>query len=137
MTDVSAHLPYEGTIHETLGIKVIEATPQRVVVELDVTPHVHQPTGILHGGASAVIAESAASIGAWLNCDQSRQQAAGVDLNVTHLRPKSEGRVRATATPIRHGRTVSVWNINIEDEQGKMVAVSRCTVAIRDLPQNS
>ena len=136
MADIAEHLPHRGTIHEALGIEITEATPDRVVVEMPVTPKVHQLTGILHGGASAVIAESAASVGAWLNCDQATQSAAGVDLNVTHLRPKRDGIVRAIATPIRKGRTVHVWAIDIEDEEGKMVAVSRCTVAIRDLPNS-
>lgn len=131
----SVHLPYEGTIHEALEIHIVEASGDKVTLEMDVTPRVHQPFGILHGGASAVMAESAASIGAYLNVDPATQMAVGTDLNVSHLRGKSEGRVRATALPVRRGRTMHVWTVEIEDEQGKMIAVARCTLAIRDLPK--
>ena len=132
MADVSASLPAEGTIHETLDIRANEATPDRVVLEMDVTPKVHQPLGLLHGGASAVMAESAASIGAFLNCTGG-QSAVGTDLNISHLRAKSEGTVTATATPIRKGRSVHVWSIDIADENGKLIAVARCTIAIREM----
>ena len=135
MTDSAHHLPYEGTIHEALGIHIVEASGDKVILEMDVTPKVHQPFGILHGGASAVMAESAASIGAYLNVDPSSQMTVGTDLNISHLRAKSDGRVRATALPVRRGRTMHVWTIEVEDEQGKMVAIARCTLAVRDLPK--
>lgn len=125
--------PYDNTIHEALGVRAVELDPDRVVFELDVTPKVHQPFGLLHGGASAVIAESAASMGAWLNCDQQNEYTVGVDLNITHLRARREGTVRATATPIRKGRSVQVWAIDIEDQDGERVAVARCTLAVRPL----
>jgi 1,4-dihydroxy-2-naphthoyl-CoA hydrolase len=122
---------YEGTISEALGIRQLEATPDRVVLEMDVGPAVKQPMGLLHGGASAVLAESAASIGAYLNCDPSSQFAVGVDLNISHLRGKRDGHVRATATPIRKGRTTHVWGVEITDENGGLVAIARCTLAVR------
>jgi 1,4-dihydroxy-2-naphthoyl-CoA hydrolase len=123
-------LPYENTIHEALDIRGIEATPDRVVLEMDVTPKVHQPMGLLHGGASAVIAESAASIGAWLNC-RPGEVSMGTDLNISHLRAKPEGTVRAIATPVRKGRSMHVWTIDIVGEDDKLVAVARCTLVIR------
>ncbi len=125
-------LIYEGTIHETLGIRQLEASPDVVVLEMDVGPAVHQPMGLLHGGASAVIAESAASIGAYLNCEEG-QFAVGTDLNISHLRARRAGTVKATATPVRKGRSMHVWNIDMTDENGAKVAVARCTLAIRDL----
>ncbi len=127
-----AELPYEGTIHEVLGIQIVEATPDRVVLEMDVTPKVHQPMGLLHGGASAVLAESAASIGAYLNCDTTTTYAVGTDLNISHLRARKDGSVRATATPIRKGRSMHVWNIDVVDQDGEPVAAARCTLAIRN-----
>lgn len=130
MADAAASLPTEGTIHETLGIRVVEATPDRVVAEMDVGPQVHQPFGLLHGGASAVIAESTASIGAFLNCEPG-QYSVGTDLNISHLRAKRDGSVTATATPVRKGRTLHVWSIDITGEDGTLVAVARCTLAIR------
>lgn len=124
-------LVYENTIHEALGIRQIEASADKVVLEMPVDHRVHQPMGLLHGGASAVIAESAASIGAYLNCSHG-QYAVGTDLNISHLRAKREGTVRATATPVRRGRTLHVWNIDIADENDEPVAVARCTLAIRN-----
>jgi uncharacterized protein (TIGR00369 family) len=132
---LDAGLTTEGTIHEVLGIRGVEMSPERVVLEMDVGPQVHQPMGLLHGGASAVIAESAASMGAFLNCDPTQQFVVGVDLNITHLRAKRSGTVRATATPIRRGRSVQVWNIDIKGEDEKEVAVARCTLAVRPLAQ--
>jgi uncharacterized protein (TIGR00369 family) len=135
MNETAPNLPYHGTIHEALDIDIVEASADKVVLEMGVTSKVHQPFGLLHGGASAVMAESAASIGAYLNCDPETQFTVGVDLNITHLRGKRDGRVTATALPVHRGRTVHVWAIDIQDEQGKMVAISRCTLAIRDLPK--
>ena len=130
MADPAVQFPVEGTIHETLGIRFIEVTPDRVVLEMDVGPTVHQPFGLLHGGASAVIAESAASIGAFLNCTP-EEYSVGTDLNISHLRAKRSGSIRATAVPVRKGKTMHVWTIEIMGEDGKLVAVSRCTLAIR------
>ena len=135
MDDLDERSGYSGTIHEALGIRGLEFDPDRVVFELDVTEKVHQPFGLLHGGASAVMAESAASMGAWLNCRQESEYVVGVDLNITHLRAKRSGTVRAVATPIRKGRTVQVWGIELTDEDEKPVAVARCTLAVRPLPQ--
>ncbi|MDQ3941314.1 MAG: PaaI family thioesterase [Actinomycetota bacterium] len=117
-------------MHETLGIRSIEATPDRVVLEMDVGPTVHQPFGLLHGGASSVIAESAASIGAFLNCGPD-EYSVGTDLNISHLRPKRDGLVRAVAVPVRKGKTMHVWTIDIEGDDAKLVAIARCTLAIR------
>ena len=125
---------FKGTVHETLGIEVVEAGPDRVVLQMPVGPQVHQPMGLLHGGVSAVIAESAASIGAYMNCDPEREYAVGVELNVSHLRARTDGSITATATPVRKGRSMHVWGISIEDEDRKAVAVARCTLAIRILP---
>jgi 1,4-dihydroxy-2-naphthoyl-CoA hydrolase len=116
-----------------LDIQLISATVDEVVFEMPIGPKVHQPSGILHGGASAVLAETAASIGAYLNCDPKIQFAVGVDLNITHLRARTTGRLRARAIPIRKGRSVHVWSIDLDDENGERVAVARCTLAIRDL----
>jgi len=125
---------YENTLLETLGIRTQEMSSDRVVLEMDVTARVHQPMGLLHGGASAVLAESAASLGAYLNCDPEREFAVGTDLNISHLRARRDGTITATATPVRKGRTLHVWNIEIVDGDGVAVAVARCTLAIRPVP---
>lgn len=131
-----AALPDEKTIHGSLGISIVSLDPDKVVLQMAVGPQVHQPFGLLHGGASAVMAESAASIGALLNCDVAEQYAVGVDLNISHLKAMRGGSVTATATPIRMGRTLHVWAIELSDEDGNPVAVARCTLAIRDIPSN-
>ena len=120
-----------ATIHDVLGITSVETGPDRVVFEMPVGPKVYQPMGMLHGGASAVLAESAASIGAWLNCDPEREYAVGVELNISHLRARKDGTVRATAVPVRKGRSLHVWAVEIASEDGELVAVARCTIAIR------
>jgi uncharacterized protein (TIGR00369 family) len=128
---------YENTIHEALGIREVELTPDRVVMEMDVGPRVHQPMGQLHGGASAVLAESAATIGGYLNCDPETQITVGTELNISHLRPKRSGTLTAVATPIRTGRTMHVWAIDLIDEDGKQVAVARCTLAVLPLERGT
>ena len=133
MTDLGG-LTYENTLLETLGIRPTEVSKDRVVLEMDVGPKVHQPMGLLHGGASAVLAETAASLAAYLNCDPEREFAVGTDLNISHLRARRDGTVIATATPVRKGRTLHVWNIDIIDQEGVAVAVARCTLAIRPMP---
>ena len=120
----------ERTALGALGVEISEASGERVVLELEVGPKVHQPYGFLHGGVSALLAETCASIGAWLAAG-SDYEAFGVEINANHLRPVRDGRVIATGTPIRQGRTIAVWDTRIEDEQGRLVCVSRCTVALR------
>ena len=118
------------TLLTTLGIEFVETTRERVVARMPVGPKVHQPFGLLHGGASVALAETVASTGAWLNCDQAREHVVGIEINANHLRAKRDGWVTATATPVHVGRRTQVWEIRIEDEQGKAVCVSRCTVAV-------
>jgi len=118
----------------TLGITFVEITRERVVARMPVEPRVHQPFGLLHGGASVALAESAASVGAWLNIDQERQAAVGLEINANHVRGLREGVVTATATPAHLGRSTHVWDVRIVDEQDRLVCVSRCTVAIIPAP---
>lgn len=120
----------ENTIHESLGIEIIEANKDKVVVTMIVGPKVHQPFGLLHGGASVVLAESAASIGAAMNIDLSTHRAVGIEINANHLRSKRDGLVTAIASPIHKGRNTHVWSIEIKDEDGKLICTSRCTLAI-------
>lgn len=113
-----------------LEISILEATVDRVVATMPVQPKVHQPFGLLHGGASVALAETVASLGAYLNVMDSGMGAVGLEINANHLRAKRDGVVTATATPIHKGRTTHVWQVEIKDETGKMVCVSRCTLAI-------
>jgi uncharacterized protein (TIGR00369 family) len=117
------------TLISTLGIRITEASPERVVAEMEVTPRHHQPFGFLHGGASVALAETVASIGAYLAAPEGHTSF-GLEINANHLRSLRSGKVTAVATPLHKGRTTHVWSIEIRDEQSRLVCVSRCTLAI-------
>lgn len=121
------------TVHDVLGITVTESSPQRVVLSLTVTPAVHQPFGVLHGGVSALLAEGAASLGGRLNLPAGKI-VVGTELNCSHLRPVASGVVQAIATPIRIGRSVHVWAIELFDDQSRMFCVARCSLQVVDAP---
>jgi len=117
------------SLMKTLGIHILEASPQKVVAEMEVTPRLHQPFGYLHGGASVALAETVASIGAYLAAPEG-YTSFGLEINANHLRSMQSGKVTASATPLHTGRTTAVWSIEIRDEQGRLVCISRCTLAI-------
>ncbi len=120
----------QETLLTTLGIEMLEATRERVVARMPVGPRVHQPFGLLHGGASVALAETVASTGAWMNVDQSAEVVVGIEINANHLRAKRDGVVTATATPLHLGKRTQVWEVRIADEEGRLVCVSRCTLAV-------
>ncbi|HXZ47963.1 MAG TPA: hotdog fold thioesterase [Usitatibacter sp.] len=120
----------EVTLLSTLGIEIVETGRERVVARMPVAPRVHQPFGILHGGASVALAETVASTGAWMNVDQASERVVGVEINANHLRAKRDGIVTAVATPVHVGRRTQVWEVRITDERGKAVCISRCTLAV-------
>ena len=113
-----------------LGIELVELSDSRVVATMPVDDRTRQPFGILHGGASIALAETVASFGAVMLIDRERFVAVGQEINGNHLRGKTDGIVTATAVPIHVGRTSQVWSIEIADEAGRLVCVSRCTMAI-------
>jgi len=113
---------------EHLGIEFEELTPQRVVATMPVDHRTKQPAGLLHGGASVALAETVASVGAGLSAGEGRMPV-GLEINANHLRSVTGGRVRAVGTPLHIGRTSSVWDVRIFDEQERLVCISRCTVA--------
>ncbi len=118
-----------GGLGTTLGIQREVLEKDRVVLTMPVTSRVHQPFGVLHGGASAALAESAASIGGNLNCAEGFV-ALGVEINANHIRSISEGVLTATAVPVHVGRTTQVWTIEIKDQDERLVCISRCTLAV-------
>lgn len=121
----------DRTILKTLNISVEAAERERVVLSMPVDERVHQYTGLLHGGVSVVLAETAASIGAALNTDLARYTPVGVEINANHLRSVSRGQITATATPVYLGRQMMVWAIEIRDDRARLVSVSRCTLALK------
>jgi 1,4-dihydroxy-2-naphthoyl-CoA hydrolase len=121
----------DQTILKTLDITVESAEPERVLLSMPVTERVHQYTGLLHGGVSVVLAETAASIGAALNTDLARFTPVGVEINANHVRSVSSGRVTAEAVPVYKGKQMTVWAIEIRDERERLVSISRCTLAYK------
>ncbi len=129
----SGRLPITAGVHEHLGVRVVEGSKERVVLAVEVGPIHHQPYGILHGGVSALLAEGAASFGGALNVNEG-QIVVGTELNCSHLRPMTEGTLSATATPIRLGRSVQVWGIEMTDERGRLISVARCSLQVLAAP---
>jgi 1,4-dihydroxy-2-naphthoyl-CoA hydrolase len=123
------------SIVKHLGIEFVEAGEGYLVARMPVDGRTHQPFGILHGGASVVLAESLGSTASWLLLDDpTRQRAVGLEINANHLRSVRSGWVYGRATPIHLGRSTHVWDIRITDEDHKLVCISRLTVAIVNSP---
>ncbi len=120
-------------VNKHLGVEVVEVTPDRVVLQVEVGPKVHQPYGILHGGVSALLAESAASIGGAVSVAPDFI-VVGTELNCSHLRSMRDGVLTATATPLRKGRTVHVWDIRLTDDRDRLICVARCTLQVLKAP---
>ena len=124
-------LTAENELMRFLGVKVEVATAERVVLAMTVTPKVHQYVGIMNGGVSLYLCETAASIGVVLGSDLSKVTPVGIEINANHLRAVSKGVIKAEATPLYPGRTMSVWNIEIRDAREKLVCTSRCSILLR------
>ncbi|MGB3634707.1 MAG: hotdog fold thioesterase [Rubrobacteraceae bacterium] len=120
----------ENTIMEAIGIEIVRVSENEVVATMPVNGQTKQPFGILHGGASLVLAETVASLGTFNLIDQENELAVGLEINANHVRAKSEGAVTATGTPLHQGRKIMVWDIRVTDEGDKLICVSRCTVAV-------
>jgi 1,4-dihydroxy-2-naphthoyl-CoA hydrolase len=122
------------TLADTIGIRVTEIGPDFLRATMPVGPKTHQPTGVLHGGASVALAETVGSLAATLCVDRNLYVCLGQEINANHLRPVSSGIVTATARPYHVGKRSHVWHIEIRDEQEKLVCVSRLTIAVVDKP---
>jgi 1,4-dihydroxy-2-naphthoyl-CoA hydrolase len=122
--------PFPGTLIETLGLEFLDARPERVVARIPVQGNT-QPFGVLHGGATAALCETVASFGTGLAAG-SDKVVVGIELNVNHIRSVRDGYVTATGIPVHLGRTTAVWDMKVHDDEGRLVAVSRLTLAIRD-----
>jgi uncharacterized protein (TIGR00369 family) len=118
------------TLGTLLGMQFLKVTKDELIMTMPVDHRTIQPFGLLHGGASVALAETAASVGAWLNLESPDGLAVGVEINANHLRAVRSGFVTATAKPVHRGRTLQVWQIEITDQQQRLVCTSRCTLAI-------
>jgi len=122
----------ENTLCSALGITITVVGPDYLTAEMPVGPSTVQPFRILHGGASVALAETLGSIASTLCIDDlSKNTAVGLEINANHLKSVREGgRVTGTVRPVRIGRQVHVWNIEIRDEKGDLSCISRLTVTI-------
>lgn len=124
-----------GTLVERMGIEIVEVSPERLVATMPVEGNT-QPYGLLHGGASVVLAETLGSIGAALHAGPDRV-AIGLDINATHHRAVRSGRVTGVATPVHAGSTIASFQVEVTDEKGRRVCTSRITCLLRDAAPGS
>ncbi|KWW99878.1 Thioesterase superfamily protein [Carbonactinospora thermoautotrophica] len=135
-TELSAHerlreqMGTLGGLIERMGIEILEASPERLVGRMPVEGNT-QPYGLLHGGASCVLAETLGSIGSAMHAGPNRI-AVGIEINATHHRSATAGYVTGVATPVHLGRTLATYEVVITDEQGRRLCTSRITCLLRD-----
>ena len=113
-----------------LGMKWVEIGPDYLKISMPVDDRTKQPYGLLHGGASCALAETAGSVASHFVMDATKNICVGLEINANHLRSAKEGFVTATASPIHIGATTHVWDIKIHDDANRLICVSRLTVAI-------
>lgn len=119
-----------GTLMERLGIELLEVGPDRTVARMPVSGNT-QPYGLLHGGASAALAETVGSFAAQMHAGEGRVSV-GVDLNATHHRAVRSGTVTGVATALHLGSTIAAYGIEIRDDEGRLVCTARLTCLVRD-----
>jgi uncharacterized protein (TIGR00369 family) len=118
------------TLVSHLGIEFTEIGDDCITARMPVDRRTRQPYGLLHGGASVTLAETLGSVGAAYCVDPALYQVVGLEINANHVRAVREGWVTGTARPLHRGRTTQLWEINITDDAGKLVCVSRITMAV-------
>jgi 1,4-dihydroxy-2-naphthoyl-CoA hydrolase len=123
------NLASKGMASDVLGIRVTEIGDDFIRGELEVEKRTHQPFGLLHGGVSCVLAETLGSVAGMLTCDEG-YTVVGVDINATHMKGVQSGKVIGTARPLKLGRRMQFWSIDIETEDGKPVCASRLSLAV-------
>ncbi len=122
----------KGNMLEYLDIRFIDAGENFLTAEMPVNSKVHQPLGLLHGGASAALAESVGSTASYLYIDASKQKALGIDLQINHLKSVRDGKVTAKATAVHIGKKIHLWEIEIRNDQNELVAHAKLTNIILD-----
>jgi 1,4-dihydroxy-2-naphthoyl-CoA hydrolase len=119
-----------GTMTEHLGLEWVELGKDFLKAKLPVDNRTQQPHGLLHGGASCVLAETIGSVASYLVIDPSLFYCVGIEINANHIRTAREGFVYGVCSPLHIGSSTHVWDIRITNEEGKLVCISRLTVAI-------
>lgn len=120
----------KNTLMETLNIKYTDTGPDFLVATMPVNPSVHQPMGLLHGGASVALAESVGSAASFLFVNGEHSEVRGIEISANHLKSKREGIVTATAKIIHKGRSIHLWEIRITDENGALISLCKLTTMV-------
>ena len=120
----------KNTMTDQLGIKITDYGNNYICGKMPVDHRTKQPYGLLHGGASVAFAETLGSIGAGMQIDYNNQSVVGIEINASHLKSIKKGWVYGRAQPLRVGKTIQVWDINITDKDDNLICVSRLTLAI-------
>ena len=120
-----------NTMVEHIGIEFTEVGPRHMAARMPVDHRTVQPLGLLHGGASVALAETLGSMAGWCCINRETHDVVGMEINANHIGGIRSGYVHGTTTPVHLGRTTQVWEIKIRDEAGRMVCVSRLTLAVR------
>ena len=123
--------PAPGTLDDVLGFELLEAKPESCRARFAVEDRVKQPLGLVHGGAYAALAESMVSATTHRAVQDEGNFAVGQSNHTTFMRPASEGTVHAVGVPIHRGRTTWVWDVTFKDDDGRLCAASRVTIAVR------
>ena len=122
----------KGTLVSTLGIVFTDVGEHFLEAKMKVTPNLHQPAGVLHGGATAALAETVGSSAAAIFSMKKNQMLRGVELSINHVRGISEGYVYANAVPVHMGRTMQLWKITIIDEENRDISFAKLTTLTID-----
>jgi len=122
----------KGTLVSTLGIVFTDVGEHFLKAKMNVTPNIHQPAGVLHGGATAALAETVGSSAAAIFSMKKNQMLRGVELSINHVRGISEGYVYANAVPVHMGRTMQLWKISIIDEENRNISFAKLTTLTID-----
>ena len=134
VTPEAANARAQGTMVSHVGIEITEIGPDFLTARMPVDERTRQPMGILHGGASVVLSETVASLAATFCVDPATSMCVGMEINANHIRPVAKGHVTGTARPAHLGRTSQIWEVRIVDEAGKLVCISRVTMAVVPKP---
>ena len=125
-----------GTLGERIGLEFTAIHPQRLEARIPVDERTKQPAGLLHGGASAALAETLGSVASYMVIDLDKEACVGIELNASHMRSARSGFATGSCYPFRLGKSMHVWGIDIRDEHGKLLCVCRLTVAIIPKPKS-
>jgi 1,4-dihydroxy-2-naphthoyl-CoA hydrolase len=127
----------KNSMVEHLGIIYTDVGPEHITAKMPVDYRTHQPLGLLHGGASVALAETLGSVAATFSVDHNKFTCVGIEINANHVKSVTEGWVIGTASPLHLGKSTQIWQIEINNESGELVCISRLTLAVIKKSRNN